>query len=74
MWDTPLYLEYASHERMSELDRVTKRAQARARARVSRPCGLRRSLARGLVCVGLHLDPQAAQPPAHNGRPRLASQ
>lgn len=73
MWEAPLYLEYASRERMKELAQAADRAGLRARTRASPPCGLRRRVARRLVSLGLHLDPQAAGPPAPNGQPRLAS-
>ena len=73
MWDSPVYLEYAGRERMKELAQATDRGRVRARLQPSRPCGLRRSLARRLVSLGLHLDPQAGSPAAPNGRPRLAS-
>jgi hypothetical protein len=73
MWDSPVYLEYAGRERMKELARATNRDRIRARLRPSRPCGLRRGLARRLVSLGLHLDPHATTPTAANGRPRLAS-
>ena len=73
MWDAPLYLEYAGRERMRELAQATERVRFRARVQPSRPGGLRRSLARRLVSLGLHLDPQAASPAIPNSRPRLAS-
>jgi len=73
MWDSPLYLEYITDERMGELARTTERARSLGRLQPSPPCGLRRRLARRLVSLGLHLDPQAAGPAVPNGRARLAS-
>lgn len=73
MWDSPVYLEYAGRERMKELAQAVDRDRVRARLQPSRPGGLRRRLARRLVSLGLHLDPQAAVPTTPNGRPQLAS-
>jgi hypothetical protein len=72
MWDAPLYLEYVSRERMGEAAREAQSACLKARLQPSRPCGLRRRLARRLVSLGLHLDPLAAGPPASGSRARLA--
>jgi hypothetical protein len=72
MWEAPLYLEYASRERMREVARETQSACLRARLQPSRPCGLRRRLARRLVSLGLYLDPQAAGSSTSGGRARLA--
>jgi hypothetical protein len=72
MWEAPLYLEYASRERMREVARETQSACLKARLQPSRPCGLRRRLARRLVSLGLRLDPHAAGSSASGGRARLA--
>jgi len=72
MWDAPLYLEYASRERMREVARESLGACLKARLQPSRPCGLRRRLARRLVSLGLYLDPHAAGPLPSGGRGRLA--
>ena len=82
MWDAPLYLEYAGREKMRELARQVRSARPEARLQPSRPCGLRRNVARRLVSLGLYLDPQARLPEGHSGhyvsrgrggRTRLAS-
>jgi hypothetical protein len=72
MWEAPLYLEYASRERMREVARETQSACLKARLQPSRPCGLRRRLARRLVSLGLRLDPHAAGSSASGGRARVA--
>jgi hypothetical protein len=72
MWESPLYLEYASRERIREVARETESACLKARLQPSRPCGLRRRLARRLVSLGLRLDPHAAGSSASGGRARLA--
>jgi hypothetical protein len=72
MWEAPLYLEYASRERMREVARETQGACLRARLQSSQPCGLRRRLARRLVSLGLYLDPHAAGSLASGGRARPA--
>jgi hypothetical protein len=73
MWEAPLYLEYASRERMRDVARETQSACLKARLQPSRPRGLRRRLARRLVSLGLRLDPQAAGSLASGGRARLVS-
>ena len=72
MWEAPLYLEYASRERMKEVARETQSACLKARLQPSRVCGLRRRLARRLVSLGLYLDPHAAGSSTSGGRGRLA--
>jgi hypothetical protein len=76
MWEAPLYLEYASRERMKEVARETQSACLKARLQPSRLCGLRRRLARRLarrlVSLGLYLDPHAAGSSASGGGGRLA--
>jgi hypothetical protein len=80
MWDAPVYLEYAGRERVKELGREAERISSQTKLRPSRPCGMRRHLARRLVSLGLYLDPQARLPDgqsgghvARRGRTRLAS-
>ena len=76
MWDAPLFMEYASRERIKELSRLARSSRPGPRPepthRPSRPGGLRRRLARRLVSLGLYLDPQAYGPASSSGRPRLA--
>jgi hypothetical protein len=72
MWEAPLYLEYASRERMKEVARETQSACLKARLQPARLCGLRRRLARRLVSLGLYLDPHAAGSSTSGGRDRLA--
>ena len=72
MWEAPLYLEYASRERMREVARESLGACLKTRLQPSRPCGLRRRLARRLVSLGLYLDPHAAGLLPSGGRGRLA--
>jgi hypothetical protein len=72
MWDAPLYLEYASRERMREAARETQSACLRARLEPSRPCGLHHRLARRLAFWGLYRKSRAAGSLASGGRARLA--
>jgi hypothetical protein len=72
MWEAPLYLEYASRERMKEVAREAESACLKARLQPSRLCGLRRRLARRFVSLGLYRDPHAAGSSASGGRGRLA--
>jgi hypothetical protein len=72
MWDAPLYLEYASRERMRELARETESACLKTRLELSRPCGLRQRLARRLVFWGPYRNPRAAGSLPSGGRARLA--
>jgi hypothetical protein len=72
MWEAPLYLEYASRERMKEVARETESACLKARLQPSRLCGLRRRLARGFVSLGLYQDPHGAGSSASGSRGRLA--
>jgi hypothetical protein len=73
MWQSPLYLELATREKMRELDRAAESALSATRLKPVRPGCLRRSLARRLVSLGHHLDPHADGQAQPNGRPRLAS-
>ena len=72
MWEAPLYLEYASRERMKDVARETESACLKARLQPSRLCGLRRRLARRLVSLGLRLDPHAGGSMPSGDRGRLA--
>ena len=70
----------SGRERAEELGREAERIRSQTRVPLSRPCGVRRHLARRLVSLGLYLDPQARLPEGkpskyvtRGGRTRLAS-
>jgi hypothetical protein len=72
MWDSPLFVEYATRERVRELTLEAERISLERSLRPPQPRGLRRRLARGLNFLGLHLDPQTSGPASPTSRPRLA--
>lgn len=72
MWDSPLYVEYAARERMRELTSEAQRVSLETTLQTPRPRGLWRRLARGLISLGLHVDPQVSGPASPTRRPRLA--
>jgi hypothetical protein len=74
MWDSPLYLEYAARERMRDLAAEAQRLSLETTLQPRRARGLRRRLARGLIFLGLRLDPQLSGPAPATGRPGLAPQ
>jgi hypothetical protein len=72
MWDSPLYMEYATRERMRELAVEADRLSLERSLQQPRLHWLRRRLARGLIFLGLRLDPEVSGPPSPTSRPRLA--
>jgi hypothetical protein len=74
MWDSPLYLEYAVRERIRDLASEAQRLSLETSSQPPRARGLRRVLARGLIFLGLHLDPQLRRPAPITSQPRLAPQ
>jgi len=72
MWDSPLFVEYATRERVRELTLEAERISLERSLQPPQPRGLRRRLARGLISLRPRLDHQASDPASANSRPRLA--
>jgi hypothetical protein len=72
MWDSWPYAQHATEERIRGVASEAQRVSLERSLQAPRPHGLRRRLVRGLISLGLHVDPQVSGPASPTSRPGLA--